>query len=126
MKREATVQSLHRVRPSLEELESRLVPSQAMTPPSFFQAAASLYRDGAELALIQQHMVNFPEGIGTSGTFTIFGLTAPQVQADIAFNMPYAQPFSGLLVMSAETAVITAFANGPAQHAAYVQANSFL
>jgi hypothetical protein len=118
-----------RFRPNLEHLEPRVVPTQTMTPPSFFQAAVSLYRDGVELAFIQRFTVNFTDGGGSSGSLTIFGLSAAQVQADIGFNTPYAQPFSTLLVMSGETAesnLITAFENSPEQHAANVQANSFL
>jgi hypothetical protein len=83
----------------LEQLEARVVPtSAAVAPPSFTQAAISLYEDGFQLGY---NPFNLLSGAATSDA----------LHADIASNTPYAQPFAALFVMAGEIAGRTALDN---------------
>lgn len=91
--------------------------SAAVAPPSFTQAAISLYQDGYQL--------------GYNPLLAFANNTA--VQADIALNTPYAQPFASLFVLAAEMAghsafsnIYSALSNSPAAHAEYETYNNFL
>lgn len=77
------------VRPSLEELEPRVVLSttDATLPPSFQQAAVALYSDGFELGF---------------GQFS--PLVMQNLQPSIDFYTPYAQPFALLLEFAGASA----------------------
>ena len=95
-KRSEAAHPLQRVRLSLEELEQRVVLSTTVvTPPSFQQAALALYIDGYRLGFAQ------------------FSQLANQnLQPNIAFYTPYAQPLSLMLVLAgarAGTAAINQF-----------------
>ncbi len=79
----------------LEALEDRLtptpmpafLPTPAPTPPSLFQAALTLFMDGAHMAIdVYEH-----DNQAVAG-----------VQASIALNFPYAGPFAELFLQSGE------------------------
>ncbi|HEY7326425.1 MAG TPA: hypothetical protein VH592_02215 [Gemmataceae bacterium] len=83
----------------LEQLEAREVPtSVAATPPTFPQAAISLYEDGFQLGYNPLNL-------------SLATATSDALYADIAFNTPYAQPFAALFVMAGEIAGRTALGN---------------
>jgi len=126
--RPAAARPSRHVRLSLEELEPRVVLSttDVTPPPSFAQAALSLYIDGAELVLNQNL-----GGISTNGgPSTVF---FPGAQANIAFNTPYAQPFSEFFVLAGASAALESIANFNASGASeaavqtsYGNVNNFL
>jgi hypothetical protein len=83
----------------LEQLEAREEPtSTADTPPTFPQAAISLYEDGFQLGYNPLNPL-----LGTA--------RSDALHANIASNTPYAQPFAALFVMAVEIAGRTALDN---------------
>jgi hypothetical protein len=122
--RPAAARPSRHVRLSLEELEPRVVLSTTdMTPPpSFQQAALSLYIDGAQLVLNQDF-----GGISINGGAST--VLFPGAQANIAFNTPYAQPFSQFFVLAGASAALENIASvnsNPANQAAFAAFNNSL
>ncbi len=108
--------NLDRVTLNLEALEERWLPNGTVTaattpPPSFIQAAITLYVDGIQLEAVRQaNLAAFFDDIPTStvaenlaqffGNFNIDG-----IQANIEFNLPYASPIGPFLVQAGRQAV---------------------
>jgi hypothetical protein len=121
-------------------LEPRVVLSAtAIAPPSFQQAAFSLYLDGIQLALsnvsaaaqAETFLSGKPDYSPTLlAQAQFFGYPNPsQLQANIAFNTPYAQPFSTFLVLAGASAEFNLLASSnsiPTNQAASANPNNSL
>ncbi len=108
-------------------------------PPSLPQAAFSLYLDGIQLALsnvsssaqVGAFLSGKPDYSPTLlAQEQIFGYpTLSQIEANIAFNTPYAQPFSTFLVLdgaSAEFNLLASSDSNPNNQAASANPNNSL
>ncbi len=85
---------------NLEALEARwlpngTMPASSLPPPSFIQAAISLYTDGVNLGkgLVNQIFFHIPE-------IDAYPVPPADLNADIAFNSPYVGPFAPLFVLA--------------------------
>jgi len=87
---------------NLETLEDRWLPNGTITstsapPPSFNQAAIQLFNDGVNLGVgwVNEHIF----GINEADAFPV---PPAALNANIAFNSPYAGPFAPLFVLAGE------------------------
>jgi hypothetical protein len=87
---------------ALEALEDRWLPNGTITPssappPSFNQAAIQLFNDGVNLGvgLVNQHVFGIDEA-------DAFPVSPAVLNANIAFNSPYAGSFAPLFVLAGE------------------------
>ncbi len=98
---------------NLEVLEDRWLPSGTLptAPPSFVQAAVSLYIGGIQQEAVWQINVtafkeDFVTGSKAERVLQFFGNSdLNSIEANIAFNMPYAGPFGPLFVLAGAQAL---------------------
>ncbi len=101
---------------NLEALEERWLPNGTVTaasaaPPSFVQAAITLYFDGVRLEAVEQanflaFLDDLPKAYAAENLALFLGnFDINSIKANIASNLPYACPFGPFLVLAGELAV---------------------